>query len=110
MQRPLPGIIITCLYTRSLVARKFYHYTLKQDANGIERMWHFWVRKSAAILFLSVAAGGACMIPTSLVLMFVLDQFGSFSWEEVYLPRALFGAFSLGFFIWMIRSPPNRPS
>jgi hypothetical protein len=108
MQRPVPWL--NYVYTQSLDARQFYHYTLKQDANGIERLWHFWVRKSAAMLFLSVMAGGACMIPTALVLMWVPGHFGSFDWDLYLTPRAVFGAYSIGFFIWMIRSPPNRPS
>jgi hypothetical protein len=106
MQRPLPGI--NYLYNRTMDTRRFYRHTLKRDANGRERMWHFWARKSAAALFLSVMAGGACMIPAALVLLFVIDQFGSFDWE-VYVPRAAWGAFSVGFFIPLIREPPHRP-
>jgi hypothetical protein len=106
MQRPVPWL--NYVYTRSLDARQFYHHTLKRDANGRERIWHFWACKSAAMLFLSVMAGCACMIPAALVLLFVIVQFGSFDWE-VYVPRAVWGAFSVGFFIWLIREPPHRP-
>jgi hypothetical protein len=106
MQLPVPWL--NYVYTRALGARAFYRHTLKRDANGTERLWHFWVRKSASMLFLAVMAGGMCMLPTVFVLLLVLDQFDLYV-DLAVIFRIVWALFSLGFFVWMIRAPPHRP-
>jgi hypothetical protein len=79
-----------------------------KDGLRRERLWHFWMRKSATMLFLAVMAGGMCAIPAALIVLFILDQIGPFECE-VYIPRVLIAVFSLGFFVWLMKAPPHRP-
>jgi hypothetical protein len=108
MRLPVPWLNYVYTRTCGARAREFYHHTLKRDANSTERLWHFWARKSASMLLLAVMAGGACTMPTAVVLLWVMDQFGPFGWE-MYLPRAVWGALSVGFFMWFMVTPPHRP-
>jgi hypothetical protein len=106
MRLPVPWL--NYVDTRMSGASAFYHHTMKRDANGTERLWHFWARKSASGLFIAVAAGGACMLPTVFVLLLVLDQFGLYL-DLAIISRAVWAALSLGFFTWFIVAPPHRP-
>jgi hypothetical protein len=96
------------LYNRTMDTRRFYRHTLKRDANGTERLWHFWARKSAAMLFLATCAGGMCAIPATFVLLWVLYQFG-LDLNGVLTFRAVCGASSVAFFVYFILQPPHRP-
>jgi hypothetical protein len=98
------AIAIDPLYER-IRALGYSGYT--KDGSRRERLWHFWMRKSAVVLFIAVAAGGACMLPTVPILLITLDQFGLYV-DWAIASRVVWAVLSLGFFVWMISAPPHR--
>jgi len=79
-----------------------------KDGLRRERLWHFWMRKTATMLFFAIMAGGMCTVAV-VVLLVILNWFGLYlAWVPDY-PEGAFGVFSLGFFVWWMTTPPHRP-